>query len=323
MHVTTIPGNRALAFFAVALLSLGAMSAQAAPILSAPVNEVTVNTNGGVNMTFNDPCAVPLMSSQTGQSAGCESGSASADFNALGNASAGGGALHLGASANANSVGTTPYYSNGYASARSVDYFAISGPANTWATLTGSFVLDGALNVQVSGAPQSSTVGLASYNFSASISGASTVNRSGQWLLATNGTDNRSNIAGYVFPVTSTIQFGADGWAVFMISMSASVGAEGNARPYQECSNCALVPGSFSAAANFGNTVYWGGIDSVTVGGVALTDYEYLSSASGVDYRYATSAVPVPAAAWLFGSGLLGLLGAVRRGAKRIGARDF
>lgn len=171
----------------------------------------------------------------------------------------------MSANATANSVGTTPYYSNGYASDRSVDYFAISGPANADGILTGSFIFDGALNVQVSGAPESNTVGMASYTFSGSLSGAATVDRSGQWLLATTGLDNQSNISGALFPVASSFRFGADSWAVFMISMMASADVEGNARAYQQCSTCALVPGGFTAAAAFGHTAFWGSIDSVTV----------------------------------------------------------
>ncbi len=169
----------------------------------------------------------------------------------------------------------------------------------------------------MSGAHQANSAALASYAFQASLSGATGVSISGQWVKGSNGYEQQSNISGSIFPVTSSFRFGSDGWAVYAISMTASVSAEGNAKPYLECSNCTLVPGAFSAAANFGNTIYWGGIDSITVGGVALTDYQYLSSASGVDYRYATSAVPVPAAAWLFGSGLLGLLGAERRKTNR------
>jgi len=66
-----------------------------------------------------------------------------------------------------------------------------------------------------------------------------------------------------------------------------------------------------SANADFTNTVVWGGIQSVTLlDGTVVTDWTTLSG-SGFDYGRAT-VVPVPAAAWLFGSAMLGL-GLVRR----------
>lgn len=66
--------------------------------------------------------------------------------------------------------------------------------------------------------------------------------------------------------------------------------------------------------ASFGNTIAWGGIvDLRDANGVAITDFSALSATSGFDYTNAyVSAVPIPAAAWLFGSGLLGLLGMTR-----------
>lgn len=44
---------------------LAPMHVAHAAVLPAPQNEVTVTTNGGVNMTFNDPCSAPLASSQS------------------------------------------------------------------------------------------------------------------------------------------------------------------------------------------------------------------------------------------------------------------
>lgn len=70
---------------------------------------------------------------------------------------------------------------------------------------------------------------------------------------------------------------------------------------------------SGSASADFTNTVVWGGMQSVTLtDGTVVTDWT-TSSGSGFDYGSA-SVIPVPAAAWLLGSGLLGLAGLRRRG---------
>lgn len=294
-------------------LLLTGPAAHALPVLGVPVNEVTASTNGGVNFSFSDPCTSTLASGSGPQSAGCTSGGATIPFNAISTASAGAGTVRLGTGSAANSVDSTPFYASGSVYGRSVDYFAISGPANGLATLIGNFVLDGNLDVLVGGAPQSGTVALASYSYEAGLTGAAAISRSGQWLLSTNGTDIQSNGTGAVLPVSASFRFGADGWAVFSIAMQAQLHVEGQAKPYLECSSCAQVPGMFSAAANFDHTLYWGGIDAVLVNGVPLTGYGYLASASGVDYRQSTSVVPLPAAFGLFGSGLLGLAGLARR----------
>ena len=50
------------------------------------------------------------------------------------------------------------------------------------------------------------------------------------------------------------------------------------------------------AAADFSNTLVWGGISGVTIGGVAQSEFS-VGSASGVDWTLAaTAAIPAPAA---------------------------
>lgn len=70
---------------------------------------------------------------------------------------------------------------------------------------------------------------------------------------------------------------------------------------------------SSSSGYNLGQSAYWGGITSVTVNGQEIPFS--LISQSGHDWMQSSipSAIPVPAAAWLFGSGLLGLIGISRR----------
>lgn len=79
----------------------------------------------------------------------------------------------------------------------------------------------------------------------------------------------------------------------------------------------ASAPGDLASAySNFGSSGYWGGISDVHLAdGTVLSGYS-LASDSGFDWSnaYPTAApVPVPAALWLFGSGLLGLIGVARR----------
>ena len=63
---------------------------------------------------------------------------------------------------------------------------------------------------------------------------------------------------------------------------------------------------------DLGHSAYWGGITSISVGGQEVPFS--LDSLSGHDWIQSSipSAVPVPAALWLFGSGLLGLAGVAR-----------
>lgn len=74
--------------------------------------------------------------------------------------------------------------------------------------------------------------------------------------------------------------------------------------------------GPARAVSDFGNTLAWAGISAIRDADgnpLDLADFSFVGS-SGYDYRFSSvSPVPVPAAAWLFACGCLGLLGLSRR----------
>jgi hypothetical protein len=75
--------------------------------------------------------------------------------------------------------------------------------------------------------------------------------------------------------------------------------------------------GENAAEADFFNTLTWGGIAGVTVGGNSVTDFT-IDSASGVDWTVAASAaIPAPPAWAILGMAVMGLARVRRLGAKR------
>lgn len=67
--------------------------------------------------------------------------------------------------------------------------------------------------------------------------------------------------------------------------------------------------------ADLSHTISWGGISNLRdENGQPIAGFTAISASTGYDYVNAfPSAVPVPTAAWLLGSGLLGLVGVARR----------
>jgi hypothetical protein len=76
------------------------------------------------------------------------------------------------------------------------------------------------------------------------------------------------------------------------------------------------VQGAATGLASYANTLSWGGIDQITSGGIVVGDFS-LDSGSGVDYREAVTAVPLPATHFLLISGLAALGAYRQRKARR------
>lgn len=295
--------RRLLGALTLAAVSLPA-GAQTAPTLGVPQSSVSAQGSAGaLGSTTN--CGDTVNGSSVAAT-GCAIGGATVA------GAAGFGAVHASVQAQGGSGGST-FGSSGQVNAFFTDYFALRGPANTIAVIHGDFVIAGGLEATVSGAAQAPTAALASYSVQASLFGVN-VGSDGNVFRATNGAGSASNTNGQTLSLNAPISFGPDGWAVLSVSVLAQLHAEGTARFYQECSNCPGFPGAYFAEAGFGHTIYWAGISSITVGGVPLTSYEYLASASGVDYRLSTEfAGPVsePAPIALMTAGLIVL--ALRR----------
>lgn len=71
-------------------------------------------------------------------------------------------------------------------------------------------------------------------------------------------------------------------------------------------------PGRASASFDLGHSLYWGGINSVTINGVPVPDFS-VSSASGTDYRNSLAPIPEPGALAMMLAGLGVLIGLQRR----------
>ena len=84
----------------------------------------------------------------------------------------------------------------------------------------------------------------------------------------------------------------------------------------------AMTPSQTSFGMNvseavFSNTLTWGGIAGVTIGGNAVSNFT-IDSASGVDWTVAAStAIPLPPAWAVLGIAFMGLARVRRLGAKR------
>jgi len=115
-----------------------------------------------------------------------------------------------------------------------------------------------------------------------------------------------------IIPVSFTTTLGSVTGIQYNMNLQGSSSASFG---FRECDGVVYSCGATAGAeqtADFSHTLLWGGISSVTdVNGNPVA----LNSALGqTGFNYLNAAVvPIPAAAWLFGSGLLGLIGMARR----------
>lgn len=245
---------------------------------------------------------------------------ATADTGAAASAQAAAGGIHLTAVANA-SVHTpwdlTNIYSRSRASGSFSDLFVLNAPsvaAGSLGTVTVAFVIDGSLGTTQNGpnpVPDgqgwgSSASWEASFRLYGDLAGVSWDGRrtliQETWGTWTDGTADFGTLL-----FNMPIMFGG----AYTIDLFGRV--EARAGAITSLPQAATMEAT--AAALLGHTIGWGGIvDLRDANGVAITDFTALSDATGFDYANAyASAVPVPAAVWLLGSGLLALTGMARR----------
>lgn len=223
------------------------------------------------------------------------------------------GALHASAFSTATTSGS-PTETRGQGTADWIDQVTFNSATQTGqAYARVSFSLSGGLS-SYSGA---STVGNSTIAASVRVNGQSVYTTSGQ-LVSQNGAitvndirqgvalngiyeSNPANSLTGVFWFDIPFEFGTEfQLAASLTAFTQTVAFSGN---------------TASAYSNFGSTGYWGGISQVHLAdGTVLTDYS-LSSQSGFDWTHAATpaAVPAPAAAWLFITGLASLIGVAKR----------
>jgi hypothetical protein len=223
------------------------------------------------------------------------------------------GALHASAFSTATTTGSTTE-TRGQGTADWIDLITFNSATQTGqAYARASFSLSGGLSSS-SGA---STGGNSTIAATVRANGQSVYTTTGQ-LVSQNGAitvnDTRQGVAlnGIleINPATSlTGVFSFDIPFVFGTEFQLAASLAAFTQSIASSSNTA------SAYSNFGSTGYWGGISQVHLAdGTVLTDYS-LSSQSGFDWTNAATpaAVPAPAAAWLFVTGLASLIGVAKR----------
>lgn len=227
------------------------------------------------------------------------------------------GALHASAFSGAMTMGGTTEV-RGQGSAGWVEQLTFSSSTTTGpAFARAKFYLNGGLN-SLSGITDVGAIANSTVNAVIKINGDNVFSTSGQ-LVSRNGvittndisrgqalngvyqSDPASGLSG-VFSFDIPIVFGTP----FQIRADLTAFTQA----------FATVPGDVASAySNFGSSGYWGGITEVHLAnGTVLSDYT-LSSQSGFDWSKSSvpAPVPVPAAMWLLGSGLLGLIGVTWR----------
>ena len=242
----------------------------------------------------------------------------------FGEASAEIGLIRMFASGSSSAInpGDSSYISTttqGYARGRWDDNFTIDGGAlnGQRGHLTAGFSVSGSFtenhDSSINGAANLSQYFRASLRLSNAAAG--------QDAFAYGGQQFRQDYNGGSEGTYSSEPFRAPGiWPIeidFIFGTPIDVSSWGDAAvTVNAYASSPYMSSNLGAEADFGNTMYWNGITGVTDSlGNPVTNYT-MSSGSGFDYRY-SAVVPLPAAAWLFGSGLLGLIGVARGKARK------
>jgi hypothetical protein len=146
--------------------------------------------------------------------------------------------------------------------------------------------------------------------FSVKVSGGiegATGGGQGQWLL-------QADFGGGAYDINAfarndvTNGYVGDPFGIYSATVSFQYGF---AAPLDiELTASAISATGGEAVADLTHSLYWMGISDVTANGAPVDTFSAIG-ASGCDW--APAAVPLPAAGWLLGSGVAGLLGIVRR----------
>lgn len=296
-------------------------------IFSNPAQAASIGANSAVvynegdfsgNVTLNGVPASTGGSSVIGYNSGVVPGLAASGYG-----EALFGALHATAFSGAANAGFgQASQARGQGSAFWIDQLTISSP-----TLTGSafaratFSLSGGLN-SLSDALAVGAVGNSTVAATVRINGVSMFTTSGQVVsrngsIETNDLRRGQSVNGVV-DTQSVSSLAGD--FVFDIPFVFGTSFQMFADLVAFAQAIASVAGDdASAASNFGSSGLWGGISGLHLAdGTELTGYS-INSESGFDYNNAFSSgpavvsVPVPGTLWLFGSGLLALIGLGRR----------
>lgn len=183
---------------------------------------------------------------------------------------------------------------------------ALNGQSGIWMfqiDASGSLAVSGfagAASFQVTGYKNGSQLMLNSYFDNGNSDAISTDRQAAVWGIASYGnSDSRtvSDTVTFAVPFTWGTSFNLGIYAAGQAGKRSSSG----------------VAGISTSELNFMNTLLWGGTSCMLYNGSCVTGYS-ITSGSGTNWDMAyASAVPVPSAVWLFGSGLLGVVGMARR----------
>lgn len=219
------------------------------------------------------------------------------------------------------SGGDTYSYSEAYASGSFSDQFALSSPsaaAGSSGFATVAFSVSGSLGDSFWGPDvtgNNSLWGRSSEEWRGGFQLRDAANQGLAWegfqrqTMLNGASDLMGNAAPGTYLFTMPVVFGQ----ALNLSIYGTVQANSSTNNSYGQTNLSAVDAM--GQASFGHTIAWGGIvDLRDANGVAITDFNAFSADTGFNYANAYVApVPVPAAAWLFGSGLLGLIGIARK----------